>query len=249
MTELIDGCEPLSADGGSVGVLVLHGFTGCPQSVRPLAEAFLNAGFAVEMPLLAGHGTTVDDMITTTWNDWTADAEAAYEKLAARCQRVVVAGLSMGGGLTVWLATRHPEIAAIVCVNPVIGIEDEIAKGAAQLLDAGQDRLPAIAGDIADPDVAEAGYQETPLPPVLSLAAGLAELRPNLGRVSCPMLLFTSPNDHTVPLSNSDELADGVSGEVTRVSLERSYHVATLDYDKDVIISEAVAFATQVTTV
>ena len=97
--EIIPGCEPWSADGGRQGVLVLHGFTGNPQSMRGLAEAFAAAGFAVELPLLPGHGTSVDDMIDTAWPDWSAAAEAAYADLAARVDRVVVAGLSSGAGL------------------------------------------------------------------------------------------------------------------------------------------------------
>src|SRR5438445_9825017 len=115
---IIPGAEPWSAKGGPNGALVVHGFTGCPQSMRPLARAFAAAGFAVELPLLPGHGTSVDDMLTTTWDDWSGCAERAYVDLAARCQRVVVAGLSMGGTLTVWLAAHHPEFAGIVVVNP-----------------------------------------------------------------------------------------------------------------------------------
>ena len=120
MTELMPGAEPWSAAGGPAGALCLHGFTGNPTSMRPVAKAFADAGFAVELPRLPGHGTTVDDMITTGWGDWTAAAEAAYESLSARCERVVVGGLSMGGSLTLWLAARHPEIAGIVCVNPAV---------------------------------------------------------------------------------------------------------------------------------
>src|SRR3954469_24689775 len=100
---VLPGAEPFSADGGPHGVLVLHGFTGNPQSMRGLAEAFARAGFATELPRLPGHGTTVDDMNTTRWDDWAATADAAYADLAARCERVVVAGLSMGGTLTVLL--------------------------------------------------------------------------------------------------------------------------------------------------
>src|SRR6476661_4593790 len=114
--ELMPGAEPFYAQGGPVGVLVLHGFTGNPQSMRGLAEAFAGAGFTVELPRLPGHGTNIDDMETTTWADWSAAAEAAYDELAARCERVVVAGLSMGGSLTVWLASLHSEIAGIVCI-------------------------------------------------------------------------------------------------------------------------------------
>src|SRR5262249_13233346 len=117
---ILPGAEPFAADGGPDGVLVVHGFTGSPQSMRPLAEAFAAAGFTVELPLLPGHGTSVDDMIPTSWADWSGAAEVAYQELASRCRRVIVAGLSMGGTLTVWLAAHHPEIAGIVCVNPAI---------------------------------------------------------------------------------------------------------------------------------
>ena len=91
---VIPGAEPMSHVGsGDAGVLVLHGFTGNPGSMRGLAAAFADADFHVEMPLLAGHGTAVEDMLPTTWADWTSDVERAYQALAARASRIVVAGL------------------------------------------------------------------------------------------------------------------------------------------------------------
>ncbi len=86
--------------------------------MRGLAEAFAAAGYHVEMPRLPGHGTTIDDMLTTSWSDWSGEVEAAYQRLAARATTVVVAGLSMGGSLTLWVAGQHPEIAGLVCINP-----------------------------------------------------------------------------------------------------------------------------------
>jgi carboxylesterase len=246
--EIIPGCEPWSADGGPHGVLVLHGFTGSPQGLRGLAEAFAAAGFAVDLPLLPGHGTSVDDMVDTTWDDWAGAAESAYAALAARCERVVVAGLSMGGSLTVWLASHHPEIAGIVCINPAIEVPDELVDGVRQMLDGGVDRIPAIGGDVADPEGREKAYDATPLRPLISLAEAGKRFRADLGRITCPVLILTSPQDHVVDPANSDILADGVAGPVERVTLERSYHVATLDYDKDVINERAVAFARKVTT-
>lgn len=246
------GCEPWSASGGErgqVGALVLHGFTGCPQSMRPLAEAFAAAGFTVELPLLPGHGTTVDDMIGTSWADWSAAAEAAYGDLAGRCARVVVAGLSMGGTLTVWLASRHPEIAGIVCVNPAIRVPDEMADLIRQTLDGGVDRFPSIGNDVADPDVDETAYDATPLAALLSLAEATTALRDDLAKVTSPLLLMNAPQDHVVQPSDSDELAAGVAGTVERITLDRSYHVATIDFDKDLINAEAVAFANRVTAV
>lgn len=239
----IPGCEAWSKDGGPLGVLVLHGITGCPQSMRPLAEAFAAAGYTVELPLLPGHGTTVEDMLPTRWADWTAAAESAYQSLAASCDKVVVAGLSMGGSLTAWLASRHDEIAGIVCINPVLEINDALVDLVRQTLDSGEETIPIIGGDIADPEGHETVYDKTPLRPLLSLADGLRELEADLGRISCPLLLLTSPQDHTVPPTNSDMLAATVAGAVQRMSLERSYHVATQDYDRDLVCAESVAFA------
>jgi len=248
MTELMAGAEPWSVDDGPVGALCVHGFTGNPTSMRPVAQAFAAAGFSVELPLLPGHGTTVEDMITTGWADWTAAAEAAYQRLAARCEQVVVAGLSMGGSLTIWLATKHPEIAGIVCINPVTQPQpDEVLDMVRGMVAEGEDCIPGIGSDIADPGAVGSSYPQTPLAPLLSLMDGLAGLQADLGAIDCPVLIMTSPNDHVVEPASSDHLADAVSGPVERITLERSYHVATLDYDAELIRQEAVAFAQKVT--
>jgi carboxylesterase len=245
--DILDGCEPWSAPGGPHGALVLHGFTGCPQSMRGLAGALADAGLAVELPLLPGHGTSVDDLLATSWDDWAAAAEQAYGELAGRVDKVVVAGLSMGGALTAWLASRHPEIAGIVCVNPALSVPDPIVTAVKDMLAGGVDRIPAIGGDVADPDAREKAYDATPLAPLLSLAAAGEAFRDELGRIACPLLVMTSTQDHVVEPGNSDLLADGVGGPVERVTLERSFHVATVDYDKDLINERAVDFARRVT--
>ena len=129
---IIPGAEPYSATGDTRGALVLHGFTGNPQSMRGLALALADAGFTVEMPLLPGHGTEIEDMVDTRWEDWSGAAEAAYTELAARSDGVVVVGLSMGGMLSVWLAEHHPEIAAIAVVNPLLSPPDADTLGSSR---------------------------------------------------------------------------------------------------------------------
>ena len=250
MTELplIPGAEPLSAAGSDVGVLVVHGFTGNPGTMRPLADALAAAGFTVEMPRLPGHGTTIDDMATTTWADWSGAAESAYLDLAGRCRSVVVAGLSMGGTLTAWLAARHPEIAGIVCINPAVSPrEPEVKEMVTLMLAAGETVSPGIGSDIADPDAHESAYEGTPLACALSLFEALDELQPLLGDITSPLLLMTSTEDHVVEPASSDHLAASVSGPVERVTLERSYHVATLDHDKELIAERTIAFVRKVT--
>jgi carboxylesterase len=242
------GAEPFSAPGGPHGALVVHGFTGNPSSMRGLAEAFAAAGFAVELPLLPGHGTSVEDMAPTRYADWSGALEAAYLELAGRTDSVVVAGLSMGGTLAAWLAAREPRIAGLVTVN---GLFDPPAEAFGDMLrvclEQGQDRLPGIGSDIAAPGVAELAYEAAPIEALLSLHEAVGELHGRLGQIRCPVLIMTSPQDHIVPPVSSDVLAARVSGPVERVTLERSYHVATLDYDRDLIVERAVEFALRVT--
>ena len=245
MTDLLPGAEPFSAAGGPVGALVLHGFTGNPQSVRPLAEAFAAAGYTVELPLLPGHGTTVEDMLRTGWADWSRWVEAAYLDLAARCDKVVVAGLSMGGTLTLWLASKHPEIAGIIPINAAAAADPDTVTGVRAFVDSGAEVMDAIGGDIADPDATESVYDQTPLRPLLSLFDAIDEL--DLAAISCPALIVVSDQDHVVDPASSQLIAEGVSGPVEVLRLSRSYHVATLDYDKDLIAERALAFADRVT--
>jgi carboxylesterase len=239
--------EPFSAPGGPHGALVLHGFTGNPSSMRGVAEALAAAGFAVELPRLPGHGTSVEDMLTTHFSDWSARVEEAYLELAGRTASVVVAGLSMGATLGAWVTARNPGIAGFVAIN---GMFEPPAPAFLDLLraslDQGVDRLPAIGSDIAMPGVSEGAYEAAPIQPLISLMEATTELHGRLGQIRCPVLILTSPQDHVVPPSSSDVLAEGVAGPVERVVLERSYHVATLDFDRDLVEKRAVEFALRV---
>jgi carboxylesterase len=245
---ILPGAEPWSSPaGGPHGVLVLHGFTGNPQSMRPLAEAFAAAGFAVELPLLPGHGTSLDDMQETGWPDWSAAADEAYGRLAARADKVVVAGLSMGGALTAWLGGRHADIAGFVFINALATEPPGIRELVQSMIDAGETTMDAIGSDIADPGVSELSYPGTPLRPLASMFDAADELAGALAAITAPSLVFTSTQDHVVPITDSDVIAATVNGPVERVTLDRSYHVATLDFDRPIIEEQSVAFARRVT--
>lgn len=246
----IPGAEPLSHTGsGDAGVLVLHGFTGNPGSMRGLADACVAAGFHVEMPQLAGHGTAIEDMLPTRWADWSGDVEKAYQQLAKRASRIVVMGLSMGGSLTLWVGSQHPEIKGLVCVNPATQPQDtavvDMLRG---MVESGTEVMDGIGSDIAEPGVVETAYPGTPLAPLLSFQVdGLAPLSKKYGDMRMPLLLFTSVQDHVVSPADSDALVAAYGGPVEHVKLERSYHVATQDFDKGIIFEGAVAFAQRLT--
>jgi carboxylesterase len=248
---VIAGAESWSHVGNKrVGALCIHGFTGNPSSMRGVAEAFAGAGYDVELPRLPGHGTAVSDMIPSRWSDWTFEVAAAYTRLAARVDKVVVAGLSMGGSLTLWTALQQPTVSGIVCINPASQPQaEEMIEMVKGMLAEGTEVFPGIGSDIADPEVKESSYPETPLAPLVSMVEdGIKPMLAQYGSSKIPMLLITSKNDHVVDPATSDELAAQWGGPVERILLDRSFHVATQDYDKDFINESALAFAAKVTS-
>jgi len=242
--------EPMSHVGTTnVGVLVIHGFTGNPSSMRGIAEAMVALGHHVEMPRLPGHGTTIDDMVTTRWSDWTGEVRAAHARLADRADQILVAGLSMGGALTLWSGFELSKVVGLVAINPATTPQaDPILDMIQEMVDDGTEIAPAIGGDIADPDVEESSYDGAPLRPLLSfMREGLAPMTNRYGELTMPLLLITSRQDHVVEPSNSEHLAVNYGGDVEHVWLERSYHVATQDYDAADIERMTGEFVTRVT--
>ncbi|MGH9273656.1 MAG: alpha/beta hydrolase, partial [Acidimicrobiales bacterium] len=204
---VLPGCEPWSSPGGGPhGALVLHGFTGSPVSMRPLAEALADAGFAVELPRLPGHGTSVEDLAETTWDDWLTEAERALRALRERAPdgEVIAVGLSMGGVLTAALAEGHPELCGIVLINAPVAAPPELAASLEEMMAGGVEVIDSIGGDIADPDADEASYDETPLRPLHTMLEAGVEVRGKLGDIRCPALVITSRQDHVVPPGDSD---------------------------------------------
>lgn len=217
--------------------------------MRPLAEVLADAGFAVEMPRLPGHGTDTADMVETGWDDWLTEADRALAALQARTPdgRVVVVGLSMGGALTAALAQGHPELAGIVLINAPVAAPQELAAAIEEMLAGGMEVMDSVGGDIADPDADEASYDETPLRPLLTMIMAGQDVRARLPEITAPALLITSRQDHVVNPGDSDILAAELGGPVERIWLEKSFHVATLDYDRAEVESATLAFAQRVT--
>lgn len=246
---LLPGAEPFAADapddapGPRLGALLVHGFTGSPQSMRPWAEALAGAGLSVRLPRLPGHGTSWQEMQRTRWEDWYAEVERAFGELTARCDQVFVMGLSMGGTLALRLAEQQPDaVAGLVLVNPSVTTRNR----AFPLLPVISRVLPSLAGvgnDIAKPGVTELAYDRTPLRAAASLGRLWRVVRADLGRVRAPLLLFRSPQDHVVEPENARIVLDGVGSSDTReVLLPDSYHVATLDHDAETIVAGSLAF-------
>lgn len=246
---ILPGAEPFSHDGSDVGVLLVHGFTSTPQSLRPWAEHLAEAGYTVRLPRLPGHGTTWQEMNRTEWSDWYATVDATFRELLAGCRTVVVGGLSMGGALALQLAQNHgPRVAGLVLVNPALKFEDPrlvVLPVLKHLVGA----LPGIANDIKKAGATELAYTRTPLKAGHSQVVAWRAITRDLPEVTQPVLLLHSPQDHVVPASSSALVLGKISSEdVQEILLENSYHVATLDNDAPLIFAESVKFIERLTS-
>ncbi len=234
-----------------VAVLVIHGFTSTPGSVFLWAGAFEAAGYDVSVPLLEGHSSRWEDMIGVPYTAWTGALEREYDRLARSHDHVVVAGISMGGALALHLgAVRRPD--AVLLVNPAVDGLPWFAflSGAlAPFLKS----TPAIGEDIARPGRRENSYDVTPTAAATELRRLQRAVRRQLPGVVAPITLFHSVQDHVVPPASLRSLLAGLTPaartRLRRVELHESYHVATLDWDAELINEASVAAVAEATGV
>lgn len=236
--KVISGAEHFFLPGNSIGILICHGFNGTPQSVRYLGENFAARGFTVFAPRLAGHGTNENEMETSHYRDWIQDVEAAYAELKKTCTKVFAIGQSMGGALVLDLATKVA-CDGILTINAALKVP-EYEKYRNQSVPR---FIPEGKPDIKAENVNEIAYDRVPTKAVNQLLDIMQHTSTRLQRITCPLMLFHSPDDHVVPDRCSHQIYETVmSDDKEMVSLDNSYHVASLDYDKDYIIEQTHRF-------
>ena len=234
---------PFNADGGPIGVLLNHGFTGSPASMRPWGEHLAAEGFTVSVPRLPGHGTTWQELNSTTWRDWYAEASRSLDTLRDSCDEVFIAGLSMGGCLALRLAEeRGGDVDGLILVNPSVASTNK-RLAAVPLLKRFVPALKGVGDDIKKPNVEEHCYDRTPLKALDSLRDMWKVTREDLPKVTAPLLMFRSVEDHVVEPLSAQIITQRVSSrDVMERVLDNSYHVATLDNDADSIFTESAEF-------
>ncbi|HEV2535904.1 MAG TPA: alpha/beta fold hydrolase [Streptosporangiaceae bacterium] len=243
MSSVLPGAEPFEHAGGPVGVLLCHGFTGSPQTLRGWADYLAGQNLTVSLPRLPGHGTTWQDMARTGSDDWLAEVDAAFGKLAGQCEQVYVFGLSMGGCLALRLAeTRGSAVRGLVLVNPSLAPDTRLFLLAPVLKHVVR-TLPGIASDIAKPGTSEVGYDRVPTRAAATLPKLWSETARHLREVTQPVLVYRSTTDHVVGPASMRVLLAGVPGsQVTVRDCPDSYHVATLDNDAAAIFEGSLKF-------
>lgn len=242
-TTVLAGAEPFSYEGGDLGVLLVHGFTGSTQSMRYLGQKLHQSGLTVLGPRLPGHGVSPQAMGRSSAQEWVACAEDALFDLAGRCKRVFVAGLSMGGTLSLYLAAMHPDkVAGVIPINAAVQVDspDMASLAYARGL---PETVPGIGSDLKDPDTKELAYAEVPVAAVKQVMGLASTARALLPRIKCPLFVINSRVDHVLLPQNANIIASNVgSDRIEMLWLNESYHVATIDNDKDLIAAEVDRF-------
>jgi len=247
---------PLVVAGDQRGVLCLHGITGTPFEVRPLAEHFGRIGCSVEAPMLAGHGGTLADLAGTTWRDWLASAEAALARVEARTGRgpTAICGFSMGGLLALRLARLYPErISALVVISTPLRLRPLEVFGIRAVSRLPVDfrahpwaAVPKLNGsDVSDPGLryVNPGLRAFPMAALEGLLDLMDVVRADLPFVKTPTLVVHGRKDHTVPMEDSLELTGSIGSEVIeRLWLDRSFHLVVQDVEKGAVIEAASRF-------
>lgn len=245
------GREPFDLPGDQRGVLCLHGFTGSPYEMRYLGHRLNQRGMTVVGPTLPGHGTSLEDLDRTTWREWDDAVSGHFSALRERCEEVAVVGLSLGGLLALHLSTQRHDVTAIASLAAPLWLHRP-----AQLFVRAVRSFPALTKVVSSvrkksgSDVRHAverwenpSYSAIPTRALTQLGGIIDQVRGELAEVDTPLLIVHARDDHTAPFACAGYLADHVSSGTVRLrALERSFHLITVDVERDTVATEVGAF-------
>lgn len=226
--------------GSSTGILLIHGFTATSVEIRPLAEFFHRAGYSVAGPLLPGHGTSAEDLNLRTWKEWLAAADQSYQLLKSTCERVIVGGESLGGLLSLHLASLHPEIVGLMLYSPAFQAKQLRRTSVGRFF---KPVLPKrLSGNSRQP-LPWQGYRVYPVRAAYQLYRYQRVIASRLKFVTQPALILQGANDRTIDPISSQLVYDGISS--TRKELiwmKNSGHCIVLDQEYEQVMAASLSF-------
>ena len=233
-------------DGARIGCLLVHGLSSTPQSVRWVGEYMAAHGVEVEAVLLPGHGTTPEDLETTTCMDWYGAVREGMQRLRPRCDRLFVCGQSMGGALALRAAAHEP-VDGVIGLSAFVYLRDWRVQFVPYIKHVMHWRK-SIGNDIANPETRdEMCYDRLSYSTLEQLILLGRTVKADLPLVRVPALVIQSRVDHVVPPDNADYIYDHIaSKDKDMVRLEHSYHVIAMDYEREGVAERCVRFMRRV---
>ena len=208
--------------------LLIHGFTGGPFEVMPLAEHLIENGYHVSVPTLAGHAGNFKELGQVTYQDWIASAEAALVGLLAEYQRVNIIGFSMGGLISIYLADKY-DIKALVTLSAPVYVLDykRIAENIYfGLKNKDYRRIEKYAANVA----------RVPLKAALNFKLILKEAKPLISKINTPLLVIQGLKDDTVKPKSAEYIYNNAASLNKQIHyLPKSSHLVCLDVEKEIV--------------
>jgi len=232
-------------EGGPVGVLLIHGYTGSPPEMRLVGDYLHQRDFTVSGPLLPGHGTTVENMNRCKWTDWTGHAERALADLKSRCETVFVGGLSMGSLLTLYLAAQHSDLPGAILYSPAVAVASRLIYLTPVLKYLISKRPKSEESDLTDPeaDLRLWSYEDDPTSAAHQVLKLIRQVRRFLPRVTCPLLIIHSTLDQAIhPNSARYTYERAGSTDKELVTLHNSGHCVTVDSEWEAVAEKTYEF-------
>ena len=232
-------------EGGSVGVLLIHGFTGAPTEMRLIGNYLHQHGYTVSGPLLPGHGTTIEDLNRSRWTDWASHVKHALTDLQTRCETVFVSGLSLGSILTLYLAAHHPELGGIITYSPALWVVNRLIYLTPVLKYLVRTRPKSGEADLTDPKAATRmwSYDHHPTFGAHEVLKLMRQVRPLLPRITCPLLIIHSTLDSQIDPTSAQRTYDRIgSTDKELVTLHNSGHALTVDSEWESVAQKTYKF-------
>jgi len=253
------------SEGGRTGFLLIHGLGGTPVELRFVAQALARSGYTVSCPQLAGHCATAEDLRRSTWQEWAQSVSTAYDELKLRCDVVVAGGLSMGGILAANLALERPgALEGLIFYAPTLKLDGwsmpwyslplrwirptrlnlPLTVTEREPYGLKDERVRAlVVQHMQSGDASQAGMFSTPMRALAHFNAMVAVVKPRLPEIKLPALVMHPRDDDMASIGNAIHLQRKLGGRVDMVVLEDSYHMITLDRQRQVVIDRTLSFA------
>lgn len=226
------------------GILLLHGFTGSPNSMKWLADEFKKQGYLTAVPQLCGHGSQPDNLLSCSYKDWLSDAESALQSLNEKCKSVFIVGLSLGGAISLYLASQH-RVTGVVTMAAPFQISFWTRLYARLFYPFVRYQYKESGPDIHDKSALKRmnSYNLYPTRVSLEVFKLLKKMRASIHKVKSPILVLHGRRDHVVSTENADLIYDALTTPVkTKKIFEKSFHILSLDYDKEEVRDSIVDF-------
>ena len=239
--KILPGCEPVFLEGGENACLLLHGFTNSPYELREIGAFLHRQGYTVSIPLLPGHGTRPSDLRRTKWVDWYNKSKSELFHLRKKYRKVYLIGFSMGASIALHLAA-HYEVNGVITLAPVLYLKNKLSY-LSHFIHIFFPYSKKLSGPDVRSDVQTRSYNKIPVKSLSQLLQFSKHLRHDLGDIYTPVLIVYAKQDHVVDNKSAKEIYQRIASKNKRIlELQESYHIITLDLEKEKVFQEISTF-------